>query len=122
MGVYSVSNRYQYSAVNYDITETCCSSDLRTKEVGRFVDPEEPILSVFLILSTLPRGSIYTTTMELGPTNHPCYYGFWGPNSIMVVFMDPLAYMGSCQNYGPFLGTLNIRCRIIIRTQKGTII
>ena len=30
--------------------------------------------------------------------------------------------MGSCQNYGPFLGTLNNRCRIIIRTQKGTII
>ena len=30
--------------------------------------------------------------------------------------------MGSCQNDGPFLGTLNIRCRIIIRTQKGTII
>ena len=31
-------------------------------------------------------------------------------------------YMGSCQNYGPFLGTLNNRCHIIIRTQKGTII
>ena len=31
-------------------------------------------------------------------------------------------YMGGCQNCGPFLGTLNIRCRIIIRTQKGTII
>ena len=30
--------------------------------------------------------------------------------------------MGSCQNYGPFLGTLNNRCRIILRTQKGTII
>ena len=30
--------------------------------------------------------------------------------------------MGGCQNYGPLLGTLNIRCRIIIRTQKGTII
>ena len=30
--------------------------------------------------------------------------------------------MGGCQNYGPFLGTLNIRCRILIRTQKGTII
>ena len=30
--------------------------------------------------------------------------------------------MGSCQNYGPFLGTLNKRCRIIIGTQKGTII
>ena len=31
-------------------------------------------------------------------------------------------FMGGCQNYGPFLGTLNIRCRIIIGTQKGTII
>ena len=31
-------------------------------------------------------------------------------------------YMGGCQNYGPFLGTLNIRCRIIIGSQKGTII
>ena len=30
-------------------------------------------------------------------------------------------HLGSCQNYGPFLGTLNIRCRIIIRTQKGTL-
>ena len=30
--------------------------------------------------------------------------------------------MGGCQNYGPFLGTLNIRCRIIIGTQKGAII
>ena len=30
--------------------------------------------------------------------------------------------MGSCQNYGPFLGALNNRCRIIIGTQNGTII
>ena len=30
--------------------------------------------------------------------------------------------MGGCQNYGPFLGPLNIRGRIIIGTQKGTII
>ena len=29
--------------------------------------------------------------------------------------------MGGCQNYGPFLGTLNIRGRIIIGTQKGAI-
>ena len=28
--------------------------------------------------------------------------------------------MGGCQNYDPFLGTLNIRDRIIIGTQKGT--
>ena len=31
-------------------------------------------------------------------------------------------YMGGCQNYGPFLGTLNIRCRIMIGIQKETII
>ena len=30
--------------------------------------------------------------------------------------------MGGCQNYGLFLGTLNNRCRIIIGTQKGTLI
>ena len=28
--------------------------------------------------------------------------------------------MGSCQNQGPSLGTLNSRCRIILGTQKGT--
>ena len=30
--------------------------------------------------------------------------------------------VGGCQNYDPFWGTLNIRCRILIGTQKGTII
>ena len=30
--------------------------------------------------------------------------------------------MSGCQNYDPFLGTLNTRCRMIIGIQKGTII
>ena len=30
-------------------------------------------------------------------------------------------YMGGCQNHGPFLGTLSIRCHITFRTPKGTI-
>ena len=30
--------------------------------------------------------------------------------------------MGGCRNYGPFSGTLNIRCHMIIGIQKGTII
>ena len=30
-------------------------------------------------------------------------------------------HLGGCQNYAPFLGTLNNRCRIIIGTQKGAI-
>ena len=36
-----------------------------------------------------PRGSIYTTILELGPKNH---YGdgLLGPNSRIVVYMDPL--------------------------------
>ena len=32
------------------------------------------------------------------------------------------AELGGCQNYGPFLGTLNIRCRIIIGILNRTII
>ena len=31
-------------------------------------------------------------------------------------------HVGVCQNYGPFLGTLNNRCRTILGTQKGTLI
>ena len=27
--------------------------------------------------------------------------------------------MDFCQNFGPFLGTLNIRCRIVIGIQEG---
>ena len=38
---------------------------------------------------TYPRGSIYTTIMELGPKNHNGD-GLLGPNSIMVVYVDPL--------------------------------
>ena len=35
---------------------------------------------------------------------------------------DTFKYLDGCQNYDPFLGTLNIRCRVIIGIQKGTII
>ena len=43
--------------------------------------------------------------------------GLWSIHRIMV-FCD----MCACQNYGPLLGPLYTRCRIILRTQKGTII
>ena len=36
--------------------------------------------------------SIYTTIMEFGPKNHNGD-GLLGPNSIMVVSMDPLGYI-----------------------------
>ena len=32
------------------------------------------------------------------------------------------AHVGGCQNHGLVLGPLKTRCRIILRTQKGTII
>ena len=51
--------------------------------------------------------------------NYPCRgFGF----GVRVQGIGFRVHLGGCQNYGPFLGTLNIRCRIIIGTQKGTII
>ena len=35
-----------------------------------------------------PRGSIYSTIMELG-LKRPSPLWFWEPNSIIVVYMDP---------------------------------
>ena len=37
----------------------------------------------------IPRGSIYTPIMESGSQNHS-RDGLLGPNSIIVVYMDPL--------------------------------
>ena len=39
--------------------------------------------------ASYPRGSIYTPIMELGSQNHS-RDGLLGPNSIIVVYMDPL--------------------------------
>ena len=33
-----------------------------------------------------------------------------------------MAHMAGCQDYSPFLGTLNIKVSIILGIQKGTII
>ena len=35
------------------------------------------------------------------------------------VLLRDASYVGGCYNYGPFLGTLNIKCRIIIGIQRG---
>ena len=45
---------------------------------------------------------------------------YWGNIGIMENKMEATT-LGGCQNYDPFLGTLNIRCCIIIGIQKGTI-
>ena len=41
------------------------------------------------LMNDIPRGSIYTTIMELDPQSHD-RNGLLGPNSILVVYMDPL--------------------------------
>ena len=42
-----------------------------------------------------------------------------GARNFEVVFGLGLKHMGGCQNYGPFLSALNIRCRTILGTKKG---
>ena len=45
------------------------------------------------------------------------YGGIWG----YIVFHPYVGMdMNGFQNYGPFFGTLKIKCRIIIGIQKGT--
>ena len=55
--------------------------------------------------------------------NHQ-FPNYWVPirqgRKAMIIYTH--IHMGGCQNYGPFLGTLNIRCRIRKGIQKGTII
>ena len=51
------------------------------------------------------RGSIYTTIMELGPKNHNGD-GLLGPNSMMVVYMDPLGNLSQTPKAQAFASTL----------------
>ena len=44
------------------------------------------------------------------------------PKRILDSLRPTIVHVGGCQNYGPFLGTLNNRCRSIIGTQKGALI
>ena len=44
------------------------------------------------------------------------------PGRVASFFGSAFMHVGGCRNCGPFLGTLNIRCRNIIGIQKGTII
>ena len=42
--------------------------------------------------------------------------------ALLAFIKEHLQHSSGCQNDGPFLGTLNIRCHIIIGLQKGLII
>ena len=59
----------------------CCTRLLNSSDKGRSARRSPA--------SSFPRGSIYATIMELGP-KRPSPWWFFGPNSIIVVCMDPL--------------------------------
>ena len=66
---------------------------------------------------SVPRGSIYTTIMELG-SKRPSPLWFWGPNSIIVVHMDPLRYWfvisrRGFQGCSSFLVNQVVHCRTL---------
>ena len=45
-----------------------------------------------------------------------------GVKGLLIRKLSSDTLRGGCQNYGPFLGALNNRCRTILGIQKGTII
>ena len=68
------------------------------------------------------RAALGQLNAEVSLPRSPRAIGFRLGGYTLYVYVYIYIYMGGCQNYGPFLGTLNIRCRIIIGIQKGTII
>ena len=78
-------------------------------------------------LGLLYEGPLFSETpisiIPKGPCTQIVYLYFGLKRSpYSVHWARSMCYLGGCQNYGPFLGTLNNRCRTIIGTQKGTII
>ena len=69
-------------------------------------------------------GSPKVTGNPKAPLRRPAgarrdFVNHWVP-SYQLDYKAKRLYMGGCQNYGPLLGPLNTRCRIILRIQKGT--
>ena len=104
------------------------TSRLRTSEIQLyfFDDSSTAFTCRCLCSSWVPEGllerRLYHTLTRAGrnpktrdATPLPCM-----PAAVQTGFKK--MHMGCSQNYGPFLGTLNIRCHIIIGIQQGTII
>ena len=88
------------------------------------------VISRVTILVTHIRGLITLLITTHEPPSTGQLRAGWGwaisarPFENRGIVLNPCTYqqMGSCQNYGPFLGTLNNRCRTILGTQQGTTI
>ena len=69
------------------------------------------------VVLQLPLGDSKHAALNVDPKySDPLYKD---PKTGLPIFGN--SQKGGCQNYGPLLGPLNTRCRIILRTQKVTI-
>ena len=76
-------------------------------------NPVTPIVPVYsLSFPKVPQGFLVPSPLEPPPLEDPVI----SPGLLLP--FKPLSVHVPCQNYDPFLGTLNIRCRTITRTQK----
>ena len=72
----------------------------------------------YSIWGSMSRSPCLSKTHEI-TIQSPCN-SLWRP--VKYPYVNLCFNMSGCQNYGPSLGTLNVRCRITIGIQKGTII
>ena len=89
----------------------------------RIRDPESspPRLATRIYNHMFPRGSIYTTIKKLGP-KRPSPLWLWGPNTIMVVYVDPLGFpfcMRTCCQPASHNGRYN-ETQVCFAPQHGT--
>ena len=80
--------------------------------------PTQPVQNRSSRPSTLREASSYSST-DLSHTLSQNLYGPTHSAALKTIsHTSRHTHMGGCQNYGPFLGTLNIRCRIILGIPK----
>ena len=93
--------------------------------VYRASESDSNPLSLFVATSLAPVRSLLVGGVAVLPTcrascnHHSTPHQIWGYTKGDMPHSGKTD-MGGCQNYGPLLGPMNTRCRIILRTQKGT--
>ena len=81
-----------------------------------------PVVSVLFSIIPILRPYNPYYNPYVFPSFHFIFHVLFPFDSPLLILIRSQHYMGGCQHYGPFLGTLNNRGRTIMGTQKGTII
>ena len=113
---------FSFLSLRHPAAREICSPRLaRLLDVFLEVSPPARLYLV-VVQFTCPQNGHYVPCL-VGNNPHVCLD--WTTSKLSIQYWAsslPGKYMAGCQNYGLFLGTLNIRGRIIIEIQKGTII